>query len=92
MSDPAITLDHLDDLVHNAKPMPMTDQVRVDPDEVGRIVDRLRVELPPALDPLAERLEAVVREARSVPLTGQVRIDKDAFYEALDAIREALPR
>ena len=61
MSDPAITLDHLDDLVHNAKPMPMTDQVRVDPDEIGRIVDQLRVELPPALDPLDAIREALPR-------------------------------
>ena len=50
MSDDVGTLlelvDRLDDLVHEAKPVPLTDQVRLDKDEVYAILDRIREVVP----------------------------------------------
>ena len=39
--DVLVLIDKLDDLVHNAKPVPLTDQVRVDRDEIFDIDERL---------------------------------------------------
>jgi hypothetical protein len=47
-------LDRLDDLVRNAKPVPLTNQVRVDRDEIFEIVDQLRATLPDELRRLDE--------------------------------------
>jgi hypothetical protein len=42
-------IDQLDELVHRAKPIPLSKQVRVDRDEVNAILDRLRATLPEAI-------------------------------------------
>jgi hypothetical protein len=47
-------IDRLDELVHNARPVPLTDQVRVDKDEVYAIVDRMRAVLPEDIRRLRE--------------------------------------
>jgi len=39
-------VDKLDDLIHNAKVVPLTSQVRIDRDEVYEILDQLRVTIP----------------------------------------------
>ena len=39
-------VDQLDDLLHNAKAIPLTDQVRVDREEVYDLLDQLRATLP----------------------------------------------
>jgi fructose-specific phosphotransferase system component IIB len=39
-------LDKLDDLVHNAKTVPLTDQVRIDKQEIYDILDQMRVTIP----------------------------------------------
>ena len=42
-------IDELDDLIHNAKPVPLTDQVRVDRERVYDLLDRIRAAVvPPA--------------------------------------------
>ena len=38
--DVLVLIDKLDDLVHNAKSVPMTDQVRVDKEEIYDILDQ----------------------------------------------------
>ena len=40
--DVLVLIDKLDDLVHNAKPVPLTDQVRVDKEEIYDILDQIR--------------------------------------------------
>ena len=44
-----VLIDELDDLIHNAKPVPLTDQVRIEKDAVYAILDRMRKLLPDAL-------------------------------------------
>jgi hypothetical protein len=39
-------IDQLDELLHNAKSVPLTNQVRVDRDEVYDLLDQLRATLP----------------------------------------------
>jgi hypothetical protein len=39
-------VDKLDDLVHNAKTVPLTDQVRIDREEVYEILDQMRAAIP----------------------------------------------
>jgi hypothetical protein len=44
--DVLLTIDRLDDLVHSAKQVPLRDQVRVDREEVYKILDQLRTTIP----------------------------------------------
>jgi hypothetical protein len=44
--DPLDLVDKLDDLIHNAKTVPLTGQVRIDRDEFYEILDQLRVAIP----------------------------------------------
>ena len=91
--DLATAIDHLDDLVHHAKPVPLTDQVRLRPDELREAVAAIDAALPPDVrrraeaQGLLERLHAVVRQARPLPLVDRVRFDKDELYAVLDALR-----
>jgi hypothetical protein len=43
LADLAALVDSLDELVHRAKVVPLTGQVRVDHDEINDIVDEMRV-------------------------------------------------
>src|SRR3990170_487934 len=44
--DVLVLIDKLDDTIHNAKPVPLTDQVRVDKEEVYDILDQMRATIP----------------------------------------------
>src|SRR4026207_2220728 len=44
--DVLVLIDKLDDLVHNAKPVPLTDQVRVDREEIYDLLDQMRATIP----------------------------------------------
>jgi hypothetical protein len=44
-SDSLAVLDELDALIHNARPVPLTMQVRVDRSEIYELLDRLRAGL-----------------------------------------------
>jgi hypothetical protein len=44
--DILVLIDKLDDLVHNARGVPMTSQVRVDREEVYALLDELRASIP----------------------------------------------
>ena len=93
-----VAIDELDDAVHDARPVPLTDQVRLPLDRLQAHVDTVRRHLDPDLprrleaELLLDRLDALVREAKPVPLTEQVRVDKGALYEILDALRALLAR
>jgi len=94
--DILIAVDALDDLMHSAPAVPLTDQVRVKPDElhdrVSDVLDHLSPEQRERANAagLVEELEALVQTAKPVPLTGQVRVDKDRMYELLDRLRGLL--
>ena len=44
--DVLVLIDKLDDLVHNAKPIPFSDSVRVDKEEIYDILDQMRATIP----------------------------------------------
>jgi hypothetical protein len=76
--DVLVLIDKLDDLVHNARAVPLTDQVRVDKEEIYDILDQMRATIPEEIkqarwivkerqEMLAEakrEAERIVKEAR----------------------------
>ncbi len=44
--DLLVLIDRLDDLVHNAKAVPLTDQVRIDRETVYDLLDQMRATIP----------------------------------------------
>src|SRR5258705_11217214 len=76
--DVLVLIDKLDDVVHNARPVPLTDQVRVDREEIYDLLDQMRATIPEEIkqarwivkerqEMLAEakrEAERIVKEAR----------------------------
>src|SRR6201985_3290658 len=75
--DVLVLIDKLDDLVHNAKPVPLTDQVRVDKAEIYDILDQRRATIPEEIKQarwiVKERQEMLAEAKREAE-----RIVKDA--------------
>ena len=106
--DVLVLIDKLDDLVHNAKPVPLTDQVRVDKEEIYDILDQMRATIPEEIkqarwivkerqEMLAEakrEAERIVQEARERQdrMISQEEITKQAERAAEDIIEEARAR
>jgi vacuolar-type H+-ATPase subunit H len=44
--DVLVLIDKLDELVHGAKAVPLTDQVRIDREEIWEILDQMRASIP----------------------------------------------
>ena len=59
--DSIALVDRLDDLIHNAKAIPLTDQVRIDREEAYDLIDQLRATLPVEI----EAARAIVAEQRA---------------------------
>jgi F0F1-type ATP synthase membrane subunit b/b' len=103
--DILVLIDKLDDLVHNAKGVPMTDQVRIDRDEIYDVLDQMRATIPEELkrarwivkerqDMLAEanrESDRIIGEAReqAMQLASQTEIVRLAEKQAQDIIEEA---
>src|SRR4029450_3493488 len=103
-----VLIDKLDDLVHNARPVPLTDQVRVDREEVYDLLDQMRATSPEEIkqarwivkerqEMLAEakrEAERIVREAREQQsrLIADEEITKQAERAADEIVEEARPR
>jgi uncharacterized protein YqgV (UPF0045/DUF77 family) len=82
--DVLVLIDKLDDLVHNAKAVPLTDQVRIDREEIYDILDQMRATIPEECDRiLGEAREQAVREA------SQTEIVKLAERQAQEIVDEA---
>src|SRR3712207_2232456 len=106
--DVLVLIDKLDDLVHNAKPVPLTDQVRVDKEEIYDILDQMRATIPEEIkqarwiakerqEMLAEakrEAERIVKEARErqTRLVSEQEITKQAERQADDIIEDARAR
>ena len=106
--DVLVLIDKLDDLVHNAKLVPMTGQVRVDKDEIYDILDQMRATIPEEIkqarwivkerqEMLAEakrEAERIVKEARERQdqLVGEEEVTKQAERAAEDIIEDARAR
>ena len=106
--DVLVLIDKLDDLVHNAKGVPMTDQVRVDKEEIYDILDQMRATIPEEIkqarwivkerqEMLAEakrEAERIVKEARERQdeLVSEQEVTKQAERAAEDIIEDARAR
>ena len=68
--DVLVLIDKLDDLVHNAKAVPLTDQVRIDREEIYDILDQMRATIPEEIKQarwiLKERQEMLAEAKREV--------------------------
>ena len=106
--DVLVLIDKLDDLVHSAKPVPLTDQVRVDREEIYDLLDQMRATIPEEIkqarwivkerqEMLAEakrESERIIREAREeqIRLTAEEEIVKQAERQAEEIIEDARAR
>ena len=106
--DVLVLIDKLDDLVHNAKLVPLTDQVRVDKEEIYDILDQMRATIPEEIkqarwivkerqEMLAEakrEAERIIREARDQQerLINQQEVVRLAERQAEDIVEEARSR
>jgi cell division septum initiation protein DivIVA len=106
--DVLVLIDKLDDLVHNAKQVPLTDQVRVDKEEIYDLLDQMRATIPEEIkqarwivkerqEMLAEakrEAERIVKEARERQehLISHEEVTKAAERAAEDIVEEAQAR
>src|SRR3954469_18478941 len=85
--DVLVLIDKLDDLVHNAKQVPLTDQVRVDKEEIYDILDQMRATIPEEIKQarwiVKERQEMLAEAKREAE-----RIVKEARDEQMRLISE----
>ena len=100
--DVLVLIDKLDDLIHNARPVPLTDQVRVDREEIYDLLDQMRATIPEEIkqarwivkerqEMLAEakrEAERMVKEAREQ----QERLisDEEVYKQAERAAEEII--
>src|SRR3954454_7654449 len=103
--DVLVLIDKLDDLVHNAKAVPLTDQVRIDREEIYDILDQMRATIPEEIKQarwiVKERQEMLAEAKREVDRLGaearepagrgasQTEIVKLAEPQAQDIIDES---
>src|ERR1700755_1750656 len=103
--DVLVLIDKLDDTVHNAQPVPLTDQRRVDKEEIYDILDQMRATIPEEIkqarwivkerqEMLAEakrEAERIVKEARErqAQLVSEQEVTKQAERAAEDIIEDA---
>ena len=103
--DVLVLIDKLDDLVHNAKAVPLTDQVRIDREEIYDILDQMRATIPEEIKQarwiVKERQEMLAEAKReqdrllqesgeqAVPEASQTEIVKLAERQAQEIIDEA---
>src|ERR1700744_6021274 len=85
--DVLVLIDKLDDLVHNAKGVMMTDQVRVDKEEIYDILDQMRATIPEEI----KQARWIVRE-RQERLISEEEVTKQAERAAEDIIEDARAR
>ena len=106
--DVLVLIDKLDDAIHNGKPVPLTDQVRVEREEIYDILDQMRATVPEEIkqarwivkerqEMLAEakrEAERIIREARDQQerLINQQEVVRLAERQAEDIIEEARSR
>ncbi|MBA3421322.1 MAG: ATPase [Thermoleophilaceae bacterium] len=106
--DVLVLIDKLDDSIHNGKPVPLTDQVRVEREQIYDILDQMRATVPEEIkqarwivkerqEMLAEakrEAERIIREARDQQerLINQQEVVRLAERQAEDIVEEARSR
>src|SRR3989442_11953752 len=83
--DVLVLIDKLDDLVHNAKAVPLTDQVRVDREEIYEILDQMRATIPEEI----KQARWIVKERQEMLAEAKRECDRIIQEAREQAMREA---
>src|ERR671919_616600 len=92
--DVLVLIDRLDDLVHNAKAVPLTDQVRLDREEIYEILDQMRATIPEEIKQarwiVKERQEMLAEAKREAERVVKEARDQQARLISADEILSTL--
>ena len=83
--DVLVLIDKLDDLVHNAKAVPLTDQVRIDREEIYDILDQMRATIPEEI----KQARWIVKERQEMLAEAKRETDRILGEAREQAVREA---
>src|ERR1044072_3025285 len=83
--DVLVLIDKLDDLVHNAKAVPLTDQVRIDREEIYDILDQMRATIPEEI----RQARWIVKERQEMLAEAKREQDRLLQEAREQAVREA---
>src|SRR5205823_15119447 len=83
--DVLVLIDKLDDLVHNAKAVPLTDQVRIDREELYDILDQMRATIPEEI----KQARWIVKERQETLAEAKREQDRLLQESREQAVREA---
>ena len=83
--DVLVLIDKLDDLVHNAKAVPLTDQVRIDREEIYDILDQMRATIPEEI----KQARWIVKERQEMLAEAKREVDRLLGEAREQAVREA---
>ncbi len=83
--DVLVLIDKLDDLVHNAKAVPLTDQVRLDREEIYEILDQMRATIPEEI----KQARWIVKERQEMLAEAKRECDRIIQEAREQAVREA---
>src|SRR4026207_1595868 len=83
--DVLVLIDKLDDLVHNAKAVPLTDQVRLDREEIYEILDQMRATIPEEI----KQARWIVKERQEMLAEAKREGDRIVQEAREQAVREA---
>src|SRR2546430_10229850 len=83
--DVLVLIDKLDDLVHNAKAVPLTDQVRIDREEIYDILDQMRATIPEEI----KQARWIVKERQEMLAEAKREGDRILGEAREQAVREA---
>src|SRR5829696_8064529 len=83
--DVLVLIDKLDDLVHNAKAVPLTDQVRIDREEIYDILDQMRATIPEEI----KQARWIVKERQEMLAEAKREADRLINEAREQAVRDA---
>src|SRR6476620_553683 len=83
--DVLVLIDKLDDLVHNAKAVPLTDQVRIDREEIYDILDQMRATIPEEI----KQARWIVKERQEMLAEAKRESDRLIADAREQAVRDA---
>ena len=93
--DVLVLIDKLDEMVQNAKSVPMTDQVRIDREEIWEIIDQMRSTIPEEIKQarwiVKERQEMLAeakREAERLVNEARDQAERDASQQEVVKLAE----
>ena len=83
--DVLVLIDKLDDLVHQAKAVPLTDQVRIDREEIYDILDQMRATIPEEI----KQARWIVKERQEMLAEAKRESDRLIADAREQAVRDA---